>query len=166
MSRSSEFVREHLYRAPRHEQQAPWTLPDQALRFDSTQQAQQIITDSGNRVFDVASVEHSGLRIEGGLHDSRFFVTSADGWAAQDRTYAVNWASRAPGEDHVMLERFDDVFSSKGEAVALAREAATRVPADRSLTLDMRAPSQRAGQLERGLAPTPNPIRTVTHPTR
>lgn len=131
----TDFLRKHLTEHLRYATPAPWTLPDQALRFDSADQVRQVVAASGNRYFDPLTQARHGNTLEPGLHDGRFFVVGHNPGAGL-QVYTVNWATRAPGDDHVNIQRFDDLFTDPAGARILAAQAAHAVPADPSPALE------------------------------
>jgi hypothetical protein len=131
----AEFLRDHLRDAPVMVRESPWTLPDQALRFQRLDEIPQVIAASGNRYFDVGTLAAHGVRLENGIYADRFFILSHSSEFG-NRTYTVNWATRAPGDTHIAVQRFDDVVSTPQEAHALAQQAFSNVGTIDSPALD------------------------------
>lgn len=132
---SAEFLRDHLRDAPVVAHQAPWCLPDQALRFQRVDEIPRVIAASGNRYFDPSVLAAYGSRLENGLYGDRFFIMSHPD-AAGHRAYTVNWATREPGGTHVTVQSFDDLLRTPQEAHELAGQAFSHVETANSPALD------------------------------
>lgn len=160
-----DFLVDHLAAASRNQRQAPWALPDQALRFDDVQAMRDAVTVSGGWVFDPAVAERYGLRVYGtgaygALIDDRFFITRTEANGVE--AFKTCWAGREPGSDRVLVYAFDDVLPFKELAHGLARDAAAAIPADTSPALDLR---RRAQQTQAVAVPAQQlaNVRTLPH---
>lgn len=143
----TDFLRDHLRQAPVLAARAPWTLPDQALRFDSVDQIARVVAESGNRYFDPATQAAHGHRLENGLYANRFFIISHPDSAGRP-TYTVNWASREPGGTRISVERFDDVLTDRTAAHALASKAFREVESAFSPALEAVRPTHKPDEVE------------------
>jgi len=131
----SEFLHEHLRDAPVMADRAPWTLPDQALTFRDASEIQPTLSASGNHWLDPSTQAAHGHRLDPQLQDVRFFVVETTSYIQRERQYTVHWASRAPGDDHISVHRFDDVLPTRAAAHTLAVGAAADLHAGNSPAL-------------------------------
>lgn len=163
----SDFLHDHLRGHALQQHRAPWTMPDQALRFRNPRDIPGVLEASGNHWLSPESQAIHGHELDTGtLLGDRFFVVehrSPDPARVPDE-YTVNWASRAPGGDHVSIQRFDDRLPTREAAVALATKAWQEIEPATYPSLDM--PVRTASQAV-ATYPGPTPLHPVhTHGAR
>lgn len=120
MSDYEKFMRKYIDSWDRDVEHYPYSLPHNALQFDTVEALTRAVTSSGSHFFCADSMRWKS-KIYDDLRDGRFFVTSERG-PEDGRVYSVRWVYGDEGT--LSIGRFDQWFETLTKARQFASIAA------------------------------------------
>lgn len=121
------FMREHTNDYDVHREHYPYSLPDVALTFTDMAHLRRAVTGSGSHFFDRDAIKFFNSRIGSTLYGHRFFVTSEAMDYDSPRVYSVRWVGRYTDDTCLQIDRFETKFSTREDAIAFAKLAASTI---------------------------------------
>lgn len=125
MSDYEAFMRKYIESWDRDVEHYPYSLPHNAMQFDTVEALTRAVTSSGSHFFCADSMRWWKSKIYDDLRDGRFFITSERG-PEDGRAYSVRWVYGNEG-GQLQISRFDRWFETLAKARQFASIAAKAV---------------------------------------
>jgi len=121
-----EFMRKYIDSWDRNVEHYPYSLPHNAMQFDTIDSLTRAVEVSGSNFFSAESMRWWKSKVYDDLADGRFFVTSERG-PEGDRVYSVRWVYDYGDGKRLQIDRFDPFYETLTKARQFARIAAKAV---------------------------------------
>lgn len=126
MSDYETFMRKYIDSWDSDVEHYPYSLPHNALQFDTVDSLSRAVSSSGSHFFCGDTLRWWKSKVYDDLYDGRFFVTSERG-PDDNRVYSVRWVYGGDDGLRLSVNRFDQWFDTLRQARTFAAIAAKAV---------------------------------------